>query len=1157
MRVTSRKTVRKFWFLALLALGVFVSSLPLMAQYRGGLQGTVTDPQGSVIPGAKVTVTSIETNRTRTVTSSGSGVYSVNGLAPGQYSVTVEAPGFTKKTLPSVNLTSDQSQGQDVQLAVGAPSKQTVTVTASTAPAIDTEDATISGTFSGREVRDLPTFGRDPFQVAALAPGAFGDNARSSGGSGSQNLPGSAGPGGTTGTNSVFQTENQVQVVANGTRNNSNSFQVDGISVNSLAWGGAAVITPNQESVKEVTVQSNPYSAVNGRNSGAQVLTVTKNGTNEFHGSALFVANRPGLNAFQRYNGPFNSVQRDTDRFNQWAGSLGGPIIKNHLFFFFSYETLRNSSQSTALNWYETPQYLTAVQSAAPNSIAAKIAGYPGEGVAFNQIINRSCASAGITAANLCAPVFSNGNYIGLDVGSPLRLPRGTPDPGFVNNGNFGSGNGLDGVPDIFYVQTVNPTDSSPQQFNGRADYQATSSDLITFTTYYVPNNSTFYNGPVRPANFWHSNRLNETAAVLWNHVISPTWLNEARFNVTRWNFNEISSNPQEPWGLPQAQVANFGSITPQYLGAPGPGIFAQTTFNFRDTASTVIGNHSIKFGPDLYWEQDNDSVAYAARPTYLFRNLWNLANDAPYQETGNFNPTTGQPTSATKYIRSAIYAGFVQDDWKVLPNLTVNLGIRWEYFQPVHEKYGNISNVVLGPGQNPLTGLKLRVGGNLYKASYKNWSPQFGFAWRPDPNSQRMVIRGGFGIGYNRSEEAITLNGRSNPPLVSNLTLTGSNILYQVPDNVNQFSGYPVNPNARQTIDPATNLPVGGAGAGSPLVLNGFPSFLPTTYTYRYSFGTQYDLGRNWVASVGYQGSSSRHYTRQNNLNYLFAPLNPRIQNLFYYTNDANSSYNALLTEVQHRFAQSFQVDAQYRWAKTIDEGSNGFFIGNYPYGLQYLRGLADSDVRHLAKLYGTWTPQIFKSQGWKEKIIGGWQLSGILNWHTGFPWTPLYSNTNGNVVYSNSGYQSLQPAAYLGGRGKDYSNDQFKQPNGNFPGGALNYFTVPTYNTADFPASGGPPPAPQVGRNILRGPSYFDVDMTLQKSFGLPSTRIFGENARLEFRGNLFNIFNKTNLSPLTANAVDQQISTDGTTSNPLFGQPQSGLAGRIVTLQARFSF
>jgi hypothetical protein len=912
-----------------------------------------------------------------------------------------------------------------------------------------------------------------------------------------------------------------------------------------LAWGGAAVITPNKESVKEVTVQSNPYSAENGRNSGAQVLVVSKNGTNEFHGSALLKADRPGLNAFQRWNGPNNPVQKDTDRYNQWAGSVGGPVIKNHLFFFFSYETLRNSSASLATGWYETPQFLAAARSAQPGSIAARIAGYPGEGASYNVIIPKSCSDAGLPNSAQCQPIFQGGQYLGLDVGSPLHTTLGTADPTYVSGGTPGVGGGLDGVPDIMFVQSVNPTNAAPQQYNGRMDFQATSKDLIAFSSYYVPNDQTSFNGPARAANFWHSNRLNEAATLLWDHTISGSWLNEARGGVTRWHFNEIASNPQEPWGLPQDNLDALGSANLQFFGAPGPGVFYQTTYNFRDTLSAALGRHSLKFGADLYWEQDNDSQAGGARPQFNFRNLWDFANDAPYSETGNFDPRTGLPTSATEYIRSHIFAGFVQNDFKVKPNLTLNLGLRWEYFTPVREKYGNISNVVLGSGPDPLLGLKLKVGGDLYNASKNNWGPQIGFAWTP-PNSQRFVVRGGFGIGYNRMEEAITLNGRSNPPLVTSVTLNGPSIIYEggIPANVHQFSGWPGNRATLQTFDPATGLPVGGSAVN----LTGFPQNLQTPLVYRYSFGPEYNLGGNWVAKLGYQGSLSRHYTRQNNLNWVYAPLNPRVSYLYFYTNDANSSYNAFLAELQHNFAQQFQFDVQYRWSHTIDDGSNDYFIGEYPFSLQYLKGDADFDVRHNVKMYGVWSPRFTKNNTWIDKILGGWQISGILNWHTGFPWTPVYSNTGGNVVLpSPFGYTNLRPDNYLGGAQTDYSNSTFMKPNGDFPNGALAYFTVPA-----FVPGGGIPPAPSVGRNLLRGPGYFDTDITLQKSFGLPKLPILGENARFEFRADFFNIFNKLNLTPLPPSgtqANNNTISFDGTTSNPLFGQAQSALNGRIV--------
>ncbi len=272
------------------------------------------------------------------------------------------------------------------------------------------------------------------------------------------------------------------------------------------------------------------------------------------------------------------------------------------------------------------------------------------------------------------------------------------------------------------------------------------------------------------------------------------------------------------------------------------------------------------------------------------------------------------------------------------------------------------------------------------------------------------------------------------------------------------------------------------------------------------------------------------------------------------YFTNDTTASYNSLLAEIEHRFSNQFQIDGQYRWAKSIDEGSNDYFLGEYPFGRQYLRGPSDFDVRHLIKTYGTYNPRFFKANDWKEKILGDWQITGILNYHTGFPWTPQYQNTGGNLVYPNSGYGTLRPSTYLGGAGTSYSNSAFEgTTNANFSKGALAYFGVPTFPTT------GIPPAPGVGRNVLTGPNYFDIDMTLQKSFGLPKLPIFGENARFEFRANAFNLFNKTNLTPLSSgdNGVARLISTDGVTSNPFFGIAQSALGARIIELQARFSF
>ncbi len=582
-----------------------------------------------------------------------------------------------------------------------------------------------------------------------------------------------------------------------------------------------------------------------------------------------------------------------------------------------------------------------------------------------------------------------------------------------------------------------------------------------------------------------------------------------------------------------------------------GPGVFDQGTWSARDTLSKVHNSHLFKLGADLSRAHFLDDNAGAARPSFNFRNLWSYANDAPYQESGNFNPVTGAPSDNKKILHYTIAALFAQDDWKVKPNLTLNLGLRWEYYSPLSAEHDLLSTPVLGSGSSALTAVTIRKGGGLATASKANFGPQIGFAWSPGSFlghdfNHRLVLRGGFGIGFNVQQLATLSNGRSNPPWLTSLTLNGSNILYAAPGDAHQFSGWPSNPAAIQTFDPASGLPVGGA----PVTLNGFPAHQNTPTTYRYSLDAQYEIGHNWVATVGYQGSQTRNYSRQRDLNLIYYPnLNPRVNRLFWFSNDAAAHYNALLTQVSHRFSSQFSIDAQYRLSRNTDQGSQDYFIDNYPFDINASNGPADFDVTHDFKAWGVLTPAIFHgSHGWLEKGVGGWTLSGILDAHSGFPWTPQYCNTGSNVVYPNSGFGCLRPAQYLGGAGSDYSNAAFQRPSGNFPNGALAYFTVPTW-----PATGIPAP-PGVGRNTFRGPRYLGFDATIGKAFGLPKMKVFGENARLNLQLNAYNVFNKLNLKPDNINNI---ISNDGKTSNPLFGQAQAALAGRIVEVQARFSF
>jgi hypothetical protein len=1127
------------------------------AQYRAGLQGTVTDPTGAVVPGAAITIVDKETNQTQKGTTDGAGNYTFNRLAPAPYTVTVEAKGFATKTVDNVNIVGETMQGLNISLEAEG-GQQSITVT-DTAPAINTTTANISGTISAQQLQTLPSSNRDPYQLLRLTPGALGDGSQQGGG-GSYSLPGNGGIGGSSASGasaSIFSVENRAQTQANGVRVSGNSFQIDGSQVNSLAWGGGAVITPNEESVKEVQTQTSPYDATNGRNSGAQVLIVSKNGTNDFHGSAFIKIHRPGLNAYQRWNGPGsegdkNQLQRDNNRFNQIGGSIGGPIWKNHVFFFFSYEELRNSSRSQDTRWYETPEFDQLVAQRKQGGVSAAVVGYPGESVNYASVARSSgCALAGLSSA-YCHEIPYNGG-IALDVGSPLPTALRTADPSYAGNNAPGIGGGFDGIPDLFYANTVNPGKNTLQQYNGRLDWQLNPRDLIAYTIYWVPTSTTSFNGPNRTANLWNTNRLAYSHAALWNHIFSPTLLNEFRLNGVRWYFNEVASNPQEPFGLPRGNIDTLGGIASsafQFFGAPGPGNFAQTTYNLRDTLTKTWRSHNIRMGFDGYRELDNDTQTSGAVPTYTFRNLWEFANDRPRQLNGNFDPRTGRPTSATKYIRSFIYAGYVQDDWRVNPNLTLNLGLRWEYFTPTREKNNNISNPVLGTGAQTLTGATMKVGGDLYKTSPNNWGPQFGFAYSINPSSTHLaVVRGGFGIAYNRMQQAITLNGRSNPPLVTNVNAVCKDtaltncpgVQYAASASATNINGYPSNPSAIATFGP-NGLPVGGAA----LQIVGIQQDLPTPLTYKTSLGIEYALTPRWNVSAGYQGSLSRHYTRQNNLNWIYYPnLNPSISNFSYFSNDATASSHAFLAEVRHTFSRNFSLNGQYRWGKIMDTASQDYYIDQYPYDNRFAYGRADYDITHNVKLFGTYAPKFFPNNKLLEGIFGGFQISGIMQYHTGFPWTPIYANTGCNVVYVGSGYCNLRPGAQIARGTGDTGNDTFKRAGGQFPNGGLAYFAVPTYS------SNGAPPPPGVGRNSLHGPNYFDTDMDAQKTFGIPHSTILGENAGLTIRAMFFNIFNQTNLTPFNTGDANTQITSS------TFGQSNGALGARTIEFQARLSF
>jgi Carboxypeptidase regulatory-like domain/TonB dependent receptor len=1148
-------------FARTIACGLFIlfAIVTAQAQFRAGIQGTISDSSGALVPGATVTLKQLDTGKTQQVTTNDEGFYRIVGLAPGKYELTVEKQGYKKSLAENVDVAAETVQGADVILETGEVTA-TVTITDEAVTQLQTENANVAKAISPQEVKRLPQVGRDPYELARLTPGIFGDSARGGNGN-SSGLPNSGsdtGPGGSN--NSIFQAENQPQISANGQRVTANSFQIDGVSVNSLTHGGAAVVTPNQESVKEIQISSTSYSAEDGRTSGAQIKVVSQSGSNDFHGSLFFKYNSPKLNAFNKYPNDFGRgfTERVERFFRQYGGSIGGPLYlphfgeggpvvysgKNRVFFFFSYEALRENSSTPSTQYVETPQFRQAIIASRPGSVTAAILGSAGVQPRIAGTLTPSCTD--ILGSFPCQVVGG-----GLDIGSPA-LATGQ----YVSLGNLGGG-GLDGVPDLQKVLIAAPTTNRPKQYNARFNFTPNNADQFTFSTYLVRS---FFVGSdtgaaARPQADITSSPHNNLFTVLYNHIFSPRVLNEVRFNFTEFKFNEVESSRETDFGIPRVEVegmltdgrrVRFGANQSETT----PGIFSERTFEFRDKLSYVRGNHGLSFGGEFRKELNDDNLNGAARPLYSFVGLFNLANSTPIFYQINADPQTGGPANALRHFRSGGYALYFQDDWKFRPNLTLNVGLRYEYFNVLSERDNRVANFVFGPGGG-LAGARVEPTDHLYNPDRNNFAPRLGFAWSPGRFRDKLVFRGGAGIYYNRIEQVVFSNTRGNPPFFARYSIccgtaptdfgspfAGGQILYELGTSSSPFS-FPANPALAVGIDPAT-----GAPKGRTVEIYGARADTPIPYVYGYSFDIQYELPFALVADVGYQGSSSHKLIRLVNQRF----IQPNIPSDFFAfavyipTPDVNANYNAMNVRLTRRFTHGFQFDGLYRWAKSIDtlsnEGPGAVTNQTFPQDLRQERGPSDYDVRHSLTISGLWDlPFLRGRHDLAGKAFGGWQIDGILSAHTGFPWTPH----TGQCVRAPGSQDFIcpsRPPHYFGGALDDTSNDAFIRPGGNFPGGGLKFFDQNNPQGTLLPG---------IGRNSFRGPRYFAVDMSLAKRTGLPS--FLGEGAFLEVKVNAFNIFNNLNLAPFGFFSPN--------VDSPDFGRAQRALAGRVVEFQARFNF
>lgn len=1160
------------WLGVISGILVLILNAGANAQFRAGVQGTVTDSSGGLVAGATVTLTSNETQRTQTTTTSDEGFYRFSALAPGLYTLTVEQANFKKQVIESLSVAAENIQGVDVILTTGGVN-ETVTITDDNAAALETENGSVQRSISTEEVRNLPQTGRDPYELAKLAPGILAPGARGGNGN-SVGFPNTTGPGGSN--SSIVQSENQVPISASGQRLSQNNFQIDGVSVTSLQFGGAANITPNQESVKEVQITSTSFSAEDGRNSGAQIKVVSQNGTNDFRGSAFYKYNDPSLNAFNRFFG--NSArranpQRVENRFRQFGGSIGGPFPflnfgeggpsfvsgEDRSFFFFSYEGVRNNTSNTYQAFVETPQYRQQVIAARPNGLTARVLSSPGVVPRIVAVLPRACRD------------FFPGSVSNEDVNNRCRLVAGGLDLGSIT-GALGTqvgdqGGGFDGIADVQFAELANLQRTGGNQYNFRTDFNATERDQLAFILYMTKRNDTLLSDTgarSRPDADLQNKPLTYSLTGSYIRNISSTVLNEFRINFVQFKQNQIQDSSNTNFGIPRIEVEGLGFNENRIrFGAPRgdttPALFDQKTFEIRDTITQIIGNNAIKYGGEFRREVSNNDLSGNARPLFTFPNLFNFANDVAVFEEIDVDPITGGKADARRNFQNNIYGLFVQDDWKVRPNLTLNLGLRYEYYSPVKEGNDRLSALVLGDGNRALLDARLEIVDSLTDPDRNNFAPRVGFAYSPNFYNleNRAVIRGGFGVYYNRTPNVLLTNTRLNPPFFARRGLccfSGSGVQYVLGANNSPFS-YPANTAVIQGIDPASGSILGGNAE-----VWGTDRNLKNAEAYKYSLGFQYELPYNVIGTIEYEGSQTRNLARLINLNFFYQPrfsssaTTGGFAPVYYVRSDVNASYNGMNIRAERRFAQGFQLTANYRFAKSLDQLSYegpGFVTNQtYPLDQRQEKGPSDFDVRHSFVLAGIYELPFFRNDknGLMYKLLGGFEINGILTRHTGYPFTVF----QGAALRTPSGefFGPIRPTGYNGNQPLSNSNANFLTPGGLFPGGGSQYFsgTIRT-NPNGQPSFELNPPG--IGRNTFRGPKYFNVDMSLAKRFGLSGIGGLGEGANIELRVNAFNIFNTLNLAPF--NFGDGNLYY----TNNNFGEATSGLAGRVVEFQARFRF
>ena len=1076
-------------FSALVILLALSSSL-LAQTSKGFLVGSVVDPNGASIVGATVKITNISSGVSRGTVSASDGSFRIDAVDPGSYRVEVSQNGFKTALRDNVVVGASQTATVAFMLDLGLQS-EVVNVTSGADVILQTQDGARVNTLSKREITELPTPALNPASIVFT-------------------LPGVVDPGPLAGG---FVQGNEFSV--NGLRARANNQLLDGLDNNDNSIAGQAYIPILRDGYSEATVLQSDYSAEFGRAGGAVVNVITRGGTNNFHGSAYDVLNNSSLNsltASQRADGTRKPVVVE----NTFGFSLGGPIKKDKLFFFGTYQGDRVRSGTDATTRVPTASGFNTLRSLFP--------------VGTNPNLDRYLSIVG--------------NLRGEREISSVALGNGRPDIDF-------------GETNISSTQPVND-----HQFLGRVDWAPTQKDSLAFR--YVFDNQRFNNQfptsgsggspfpgfevdvPSRNQNFW------------FNHTrsISTRLTNEARFGYGRFN---VEFTPRDTRIADSGPVFSFtGAGLGQGVTSVGlPSLFPQgrlfNNYQIQDTVSYTMGNHTFRFGGDVNIQRSSQAIPLNTRGILTF------AGGGGFNAFGNFVDQfsgRGAGGAAIQFgspiiVPNAFYQNyFINDSWRVKENLTLNLGVRYE-------NYGTPFNAIPFPAfagfDQPVETVARQQRDN------NNFAPRLSFAYLPRFfkglfGENKTVIRGGIAVNYDFFFNNILTNTASTVPNSFGVTNFGASL--------------PADTAARGIA----NFGVGSlptTGTPDPFAtVNTIPTNLVNPQTYVYNFDVQRELPFKLIADVAYVGSRGTHLFINEQLNPGIGGFNTLTRafanrgSVLSRTNGGDSSYNSLQARLDRGFENGLLLRFAYTFSKAIDDVNSEIFVttggssvGSDPFNRRVDRSLASFDVPH--RFVATFiydVPSPLKS-GFGRALLGGYSIAGTYRLQSGNTQSPFVGgiDLNGDGSAANDRPVISNPNAPANSVGfSNFISENF-----------ISGLTSPT----GFSDLNGNPVNPSdvrflvseslrtglAGRNILRGPKQNRLDLSLTKSINLGFTPL--EQDRFEIRFDYFNSFNTPQFAPGTGDVTDTTFNDFRFNSGNLNIGNVNG--GRIGQFQLRYVF